>query len=161
MADEHSGSAAQRPGRFKGRRTAQVIYYAVAAAIAAASMWQITHQVFFASTTAEKMPYDSCDQALRALYRSIDEGQRAAQIDDGQADNEAALRRFRASVASAWQWRHAVADMCRGAGQEGLLDAIEQLRYSEEHGVRRQAAELTHQRRHVRDLVATNLGLRQ
>ncbi len=49
-----------------------------------------------------------------------------------------------------------MAELCRGQETSlGALDAIERLRYSEEHSVRHQAVELTALRRKVKELVGT------
>jgi hypothetical protein len=149
----------RRGPRFKGRRLAQAIYYALAVCVAMAATWQITQQVFFADRPSGKVPYANCDEGLRALYQSIETSRVAATLPAAgeRQDSEAALRRYRQTVEQTWRWRQAVARMC-GPERNGVLDAIERLRYSEEHGVRQQAAELSALRRTVRVLVSKELG---
>ena len=145
-------------GRRTGRRVAQVIYYAVAAAVATAACWQITMQVFFVDGPEGTIPYKTCEEGLRGLYASIDRGRELA--EDYRPDErleEDSLRRYRAWAERSWRWRDQVQAMCQGSRHEALLDALEQLRYSEEHGVRQQAGELSALRRRVRRLVAEQL----
>ena len=70
----------------------------------------------------------------------------------------AALLRYRAAIAPSWRHRDAVEQMCRSTEHDGLLDAIERLRYSEEHGVRSRATELTALRRRVSLQMERTLG---
>ena len=149
----------RRGPRFVARRVAQALYYGLVVFVAAAAVWQITGQVFFPTAPVEPPPFADGDGGLRAFYASI-EGAKAtsrAVPADGDDDPEAALRRYRAALEPLWRHRPAVAEMCRGTSHEGLLDAIEQLRYSEEHSVRHQAHELTALRRRVSQLVAEQL----
>ncbi len=143
----------QGPRARRGRRIAQFAYYAAMAAIAVASTTQITRQVFFPPAPSDPYPFDGCRGGLAALYQAIEAGRTAAEHGD-DADEEAALVRYRDAVAPVWRYRDAVAASCRADEREiAALDAIERLRYSEEHSVRHQAVELTALRRHVRELV--------
>jgi len=142
-----------------GRRVGQALFALLVASIAVASTVQITQQIFFAPATAA-LPFTSCSQGLRALHKAIGDARRAAE-EVGAADandEDAAVRRFRAAAAPTWRHRDGVARLCRDdARLRGILDIIERLRYSEEHGVRHQAAELNAIRSRVRKIVAERL----
>ncbi len=144
-------SARVKRARLYGRRIAQAVYYALAAALAMAFTVQITNQVFFAPETIDTPHFQNCEEGLDALYQAIERGRAEAQRgSEGEPNEEAALARYRAQVQPAWRHRVEVAQLCRGDESGSLLDALERLRYSEEHGVRRQAAELTELRQRVR-----------
>jgi hypothetical protein len=145
--------------RLVGRRVARGLYYAVAAAVAAAATVQITQQVFFAASEASRPAPSSCAEGLTALYRAIEQGRAAADRAHPDESEEAPLERFREAVTPAWRQREAVARSCRDRSESRrLLDALERLRYSEEHGVRHQATELTALRRRVRKLMEQSFG---
>jgi hypothetical protein len=149
----------RRGARFVGRRVAQAVYYALAVFIAGAATVQITQQVFFPEPASEPAPFGSCDAGVRALFDAIEAGRVAAdRRNHGEIDThpDEALNRYRDTVAPIWAHRPAVAELCGGQHRR-LLDALERLRYSEEHGVRHQAVELTALRRRVRSLVAESL----
>ena len=58
-----------------------------------------------------------------------------------------------------WTYRDGVAATCRGSVEdERALDAIERLRYAEEHAARREAGDLAPLRRRVRAIVDGQLG---
>jgi hypothetical protein len=138
------------------------VYYGMCVVVAAVGTFEITWQVFF-DRPADPPPWSSCDEGLGALYRAIGAAREAAEhelpADDASESPEAALGRFREVAGTAWRYRDAVADLCRAdPSRTALLDAMEQLRYSEEHDVRHQAAELAARRRRVRQLVETTLG---
>ena len=140
-----------------GRKVAFVVYLAFAGFLAVASVWQITRHVFFPSS-ADAPPFSSCRDGLAALYQAIERGRLAAEHgpDDGE---EAALLRFRETVAPDWRHRDAVAELCRSAPQEiSARDAIERLRYAEENAVRREAGDLAPLRRKVQAIVDHDLA---
>jgi hypothetical protein len=141
--------------RATGRRIAQFVYFGLAGAVAAAAIWQITGQVFFRSPPPGSAPYASCEAGIDALYQAILRGR--AEAENETRDDEAALRRYRQVVDADWRWRDAVASMC-GPAHQALLDAVERLRYSEEHGVRHRGGELSALRRRVQQLVTEELG---
>ena len=160
---EGSPSPRRRGPRWLGRRVAQGIYYALVVSISVAATYQLTRQVFFAGAAAEPVPYRGCEDGLRELYDAIGRARHAAEgvgTDVEAASDEAALLRYRETLAPTWQHRDAVAELCRGRGLDGLLDVIERLRYSEEHDVRHQAAELSTLRRRVHSLVERHLIVR-
>ena len=138
-----------------GRRLAQGLYCAGVAALCLAAVVQVSGQVFCVEPPAEPPPFASCDEGLRELLAAVERGRRAAEwsaADGGDVDEEAALSRYRAAVVPVWRHRDAVATLCTGE-RRAALDAVERLRYSEEHGVRSQAGELTALRQRVRKLV--------
>ncbi|RLB46931.1 MAG: hypothetical protein DRI90_26865 [Deltaproteobacteria bacterium] len=138
-----------------GRRLAQGLYYIMIGAIGVAVVVQVSRQVFFAATPPEPARFASCDEGLRELVVAIERGRHVAEwstADGGDTDEEVALSRYRTVVETAWRHRDAVAAMCTGE-RRAALDAVERLRYSEEHGVRSQAGELTALRARVRKLV--------
>lgn len=137
-----------------GRRVAQVGYFAFAGFFAAASVVQITRQVFFPERPVEP-PFATCREGLVALHGAVERGRHEAERGPVDDDEEAALRRYRAAVFADWRHRDAVAGLCASDPREiSVLDAIERLRYSEEHGVRHQAVELTALRLRVQELLA-------
>ncbi|AUX22781.1 hypothetical protein SOCEGT47_032910 [Sorangium cellulosum] len=146
----------RRPGgpRAVGRRVAQVAYFGVAALIIVASTLQIIQQVFFLPTVPS--PYGSCREGLLALVRAVERAREAAPGTDGE---DAALARFRSELAPEWTYRDGVAATCRGSEEDKrALDAIERLRYAEEHAARREAGDLAPLRRRVRAIVDGQLG---
>ena len=135
-----------------GRRVAQILYFAIAGFMSVASVVQLTRHVFFPAA-AETPQFGSCRDGLRALYQAIERGRIAAERGQDE-DEEAALLRYRAAVAPDWSHRDSVAQQCSGDPMEiSALDAIERLRYSEEHSVRHQAVELSALRQKVKELV--------
>lgn len=143
--------------RRKARRTAYIVFYGLIGVFAAAVAVQISHQVFFGPV--ETAPYATCHEGLRALTAAIDEAREAAPGNDGE---DAALARFRAALEPAWDYRDGVAALCRGTAGDAskdraALDAIERLRYAEEHAVRREAGDLAPRRRRVQAIVERDL----
>ncbi len=115
---------------------------------------EITAQVFFAHATSP--PYAGCHDGLLALYAAVDQARLAAAHAEGE---DAALDRFRDALSPVWVHRDWVAARCKGsAADEGALDAIERLRYAEEHAARREAGDLAPLRRRVRAIVDGQLG---
>jgi hypothetical protein len=79
----------------------------------------------------------------------------AAKTDQGE---DAALARFRSALEPEWSHRDDIAARCQGTPRDkGALDAIERLRYAEEHAVRREAGELAPLRRRVQAIVDRDL----
>jgi hypothetical protein len=156
-AGEHAPEAPAEPSpRRTGRRVAQAIYYGSVAAICVGSTVQIAHQLFY--TPGAPSPFASCREGLSALARAIDRARAAAPGTDGE---DAALARFRTALEPDWRFRDGIAATCRGsAPDERALDAIERLRYAEEHAVRREAGDLAPLRRKVQAIVDNDLGPR-
>ncbi|WP_437682852.1 hypothetical protein [Sorangium sp. So ce131] len=146
----------RRPGgpRARGRRIALIAYYSLGALIIIACTLQLIQQVFF--QPAARSPYGSCQEGLLALVRAVERARDAAPGTDGE---DAALARFRGELDPEWTYRDGVAAACRGSAEdERALDAIERLRYAEEHAARREAGDLAPLRRRVRAIVDGQLG---
>jgi hypothetical protein len=77
----------------------------------------------------------------------VERARTAASVTDGE---DAALDRFRRALQPDWDDRDHIEELCQPSPSSmAALDAIEQLRYAEEHAVRREAAELAPLRRRV------------
>ena len=148
------------PGpRKRGRLIASLVFWALTAAVALASAVQVTRQVLFnpcaGGLSCEGAPaapsFKGCRDGLLALHAAVERARLAAAGTDGE---DAALAHFRSALTPEWGYRDHVAEACRGkAEDEGALDAIERLRYAEEHAVRREAGELAPLRRRVEAIV--------
>jgi hypothetical protein len=101
---------------------------------------------------ASPPPWGSCRDGQVALYDALSRAAVAAQGDD---DVDEALRRFRAALMPEWQALEGTRVLCsRVESDLRSLDALERLRYAEEHAVRREASSLAALRRQA----ATSLG---
>jgi len=90
------------------------------------------------------------------LMKAVDRARLAAAGTEGE---DAALARFRSALEPEWSHRDGVASRCKGAAaDEATLDAIERLRYAEEHAVRREAGELAPLRRRVQGIIDRELS---
>jgi hypothetical protein len=137
---------ARNPRERTGRRVALALYWAVGLFLGLVPAASITRQVF----TAEDGPkYASCTAGLGALSAAVDRARAAGTSGEGTEDD--ALARFRAALQPDWAGFEGVASSCRGKPEdEGALDALERLRYAEEHAVRRESGDLAPLRREVR-----------
>lgn len=153
-AGESAPPAATGRARARGRAVAVGIYYLLVAAIILAAAVQVVTQLFF--QPVKPSPYAGCRQGLVALVRAVERAREAAPGTDGE---DAAVARFRSGLEPEWGYRDGIAATCRGsAGDERALDAIERLRYAEEHAARREAGDLAPLRRRVRAIVDGELG---
>jgi hypothetical protein len=144
----------QSSPRQRGRRIASGAYYALIVVIALPAAIQVSQQVLFGPSP--RPPYPSCREGLRALFDAVVRARdAAAHTDEGE---DAALARFRSALDPEWGFRDGVASTCRASKDEGTLDAIERLRYAEEHAVRHEAGELAPLRRRVQAIVDGELG---
>jgi len=85
--------------------------------------------------------------------------ERARGAAPGTDGEDAAIERFRAALLPEWGHFDGVAVSCKGSEKdEGALDAIERLRYAEEHAVRREAGDLAPLRRRVQGIIETDLA---
>jgi hypothetical protein len=115
--------------------------------------FQICRQVFFRPVTPS--PYATCREGVRALFDAVERARRAAPGTDGE---DAAIERFRAALGPTWQHFDGVAAACKPSQKDqGALDAIERLRYAEEHAVRREAGDLAPLRRQVQAIIDGDL----
>lgn len=157
--DLRPDASSPRPtgGERAGRRVAIVVFYAIVAAFCVASTVQITRQVFFLDETATS--YATCEEGLRALAAGVARARDAAsQKEGGEEGEQGALGTFRGALRPEWDHRDEIARRCQTDAQKGALDAIERLRYAEEHAVRREAGDLAPLRRKVQALLETELA---
>ena len=140
-----------------GRRAGQVVYYLAVGSFVAVATWQLTAQVFFQEPSPIGPAPQTCEAGLTSLLRGVDDARRAARSLEAEGNDEIALALFRGALEPVWSHRPTVGELCQGRSQKRLLDAIDRLRYSEEHGVRKQASELSALRRRVARLAASTL----
>ncbi len=108
---------------------------------------QITLQIFWPDpTTASPVPAPTCSETLATLHTSIQRGQTAAELD---VDPATALGHYRAEVDPVWAAHASAKELCVSAADRRSLDALERLRYAEEHAVRREATSLAALRKQV------------
>lgn len=163
--DSSDAPRSASPGpRRRGRLIATVLFWALTVGVATASAVQVTRQVLFdpcpgglsCPGPAPAVSFKTCRDGLLALHTAVERARQAAAGTDGE---DAALARFRTALTPEWGFRDDVAAACRGkAEDEGALDAIERLRYAEEHAVRREAGELAPLRRRVEAIVDRELS---
>lgn len=138
--------------RRTGRRVAIGLLFAFLAAFVGGVTLQLTLQVFFRGSPSPTT-FGSCREGTRALYQAV---RRATTEAQGETDIPKALALFRAALAPDWDQIENVRKLCSSGGSDSdraSLDAVERLRYAEEHAVRREAASLEHLRKQVeRDL---------
>ncbi|WP_231511882.1 hypothetical protein [Chondromyces apiculatus] len=147
---------APRPSsaRARGRRIALAVYYGLAAVIIVVATAQIVRQVFF--LPVEPSPYKTCREGLAMLASAVARARDAAPGTDGE---DAAIARFRSALEPEWRYRDGIAATCRASTEDQrALDAIERLRYAEEHAARREAGDLAPLRRRVRAIMNGELG---
>jgi hypothetical protein len=155
MAEPPAKEPRRLDPRARGRRIALAVYYTLVACVGTASAVQITRQVMFEPNPPG--PPETCQAGLRSLFGALARAREAAAGAEGGED--AALDRFRRALQPEWSHRDGVASRCRGSTKDAAtLDAIERLRYAEEHAVRREAGELAPLRRRVQAIVDSELG---
>jgi hypothetical protein len=134
-----------------GRRVAIGLLFAFLIAFVGGATLQIAMQLFF-RREHEPLPYASCREGLVALHGAV---LRASHAAAGEADVDMALSRFREALQPEWQHVEGVRKTCAASeADEASLDALERLRYAEEHAVRREAGSLEV----LRKQVAADLG---
>ena len=143
-------------GRKRSRALAVIVYYSLIGVICIGATAQVTKQVFYQPRVAS--PYTNCQEGLSALVSAVERARRAAPGTDGE---DRAIERFRTALDPEWAYVDSIGDTCRGSVKdEGALDAIERLRYAEEHAVRREAGDLAPLRRKVQAIVDSDLTQR-
>ena len=148
--DEEVGA----PARRRGRIFALVVAYGLLAVFIVLASSDITRQLFGRPVAASTTP---CATSLRLMVAALDNARDAAAVASERGE-DAALEVFRGALGAPWRDTDGVERTCAGdARLRGGLDAIERLRYAEEHAVRREAAELAPLRRRVRALVEQGL----
>ena len=138
----------------RGRQIIVGAYFGLLGALAVAITVQVSQQVFLVPKHAS--PFPTCHDGLRALATAVVRARDSAPGTDGE---DAAIERFRKALDPDWGYRDGIAASCKGSPKdEGALDAIERLRYAEEHAVRREAGDLAPLRRGVQAIVEKDLA---
>lgn len=141
-----------------GRRVAIGLLFTFLALFVVGVTFQLTQQVFFRGSP-DPTAFSSCREGTKALYKAVTRASAEAQ---GETDVPKAIALFRAALAPDWDHVELVRSLCRASGdgsERASLDAVERLRYAEEHAVRREAASLEHLRKQVeRDLGLQTVG---
>jgi hypothetical protein len=127
----------------RGRTLATVVFLAVVAVFTLTQAGQITKQVMFPEVVPSGL---GCEQSLASLHGALERARTAGEAD---LDQDTALARFRAALDPEWATLEGARANCSSAEQRRSLDALERLRYAEEHAVRREAASLAALRRQV------------
>lgn len=131
-----------------GRRVAIGLLFTFLVLFVIGVTTQLTQQVFFRGSP-DPTAFSSCREGTKALYKAVTRASKDAQ---GETDVPKAIALFRAALAPDWDHVELVRSLCTGS-ERASLDAVERLRYAEEHAVRREAASLEHLRKQVeRDL---------
>ena len=92
-----------------------------------------------------------CTAGTLQLVEAI-EAARVASADE--AEEQAALAKFRGALSPAWTFRPALNGACAGdAAAVRRLHAVDRLRYAEEHAVRYGAVDLAKRRREVKGFI--------
>ncbi len=140
-----------------GKRIALVLLFGGLAAFVFGSTGQIIQQVFYARPAegASAPPYPDCHAGLVSMHAAVVRARGAA---EGESDVAVALDRFRGALEPEWGRFEAVRALCRSnESDQHSLDAVERLRYAEEHAVRREAGSLEVLRKQVaRELAGTS-----
>lgn len=146
-------------GRRVGRKIGWGLYATFVLLVTLVPAAQVFRGALFPPKPDTPAPFDDCRAGLRALHQSIVDGREAAaQVEAATHEPEVALRRYREVVDRVWQHRRRAAELCEpDPALSGALDALERLRYAEEHGVRSQTAGLGPLRRRVAEIVARSL----
>jgi hypothetical protein len=132
----------------RGRTIAVVTFYGLLGAFCIACTIQVALQVF--AVPLRTSPFASCQEGLAALAAGVERARDSAPGTDGE---DRAIERFRRALEPDWGYRDGIAASCKGSPEdERSLDAIERLRYAEEHAVRREAGDLAPLRRRVQTI---------
>ncbi|MBK6516838.1 MAG: hypothetical protein IPM79_21455 [Polyangiaceae bacterium] len=138
-------ATALTPGEKKrARRLAAIVFLGLVVTWVCGVTAQIVRQALWPEVLPT--PYATCSEGLSALGLALD---RARADAEGDLDPDSALARFRNALGPEWGLLSAVRESCQKDNRIGSLDALERLRYAEEHAVRREAASLAALRRQV------------
>lgn len=137
-------SVSRRVARY--RRAALGLGLLGIAAFVVMSVSQIVRQVFFPPIRGEHGA--TCRVELTRLYAALE---RATRAGEEEAEVSKAISAFRQSLQPEWDDFGAARQACEGAPETRRgLDALERLRYAEEHAVRLEASSLHVLRNRVR-----------
>jgi hypothetical protein len=145
VSDDESAQAGQL-----GRTLGIGVYAFLVAGFTVVCSVQICLQVW--APHVEPAPFD-CSAGTLALVDAVDSA-RAAAADE--PDEQAALAKFRGALAATWKYRPALTHSC-AQSSEALrhLQAVDRLRYAEEHAVRYAAVDLAERRHEVKRLITS------
>jgi hypothetical protein len=121
----------------RARRLTAIAFLTVVIGWVGVAAAQIIKQAF--APEVLRGPWPSCVEGLQALSGSLDRGMTAA---EAETDSERGIAAFRAAVEPEWRYVEGVRATCTRDDERRGLDALERLRYAEEHSVRREAASL-------------------
>ncbi len=153
MTDEGYASAEASSARSsrRARQIGAVVFLSFVVVWVIAASTQITLQIFWPEPT-KNGPALTCAETLVKLHQAVLGGRAAAEAD---VDAAAALGHYRAQVDPVWAEHAGVKDLCVSPADRRSLDALERLRYAEEHAVRREATSLAALRKQVAADVAS------
>lgn len=135
----------------RARKIATLVFLTLVSAWVLGATSQIVRQAMFPAATPN--PWGTCAQGMSGLHGALDRARSASEVEV-ESDPDRALARFRAALDPEWQSLQGVRATCTDPRQRRSLDALERLRYAEEHAVRREAASLAVLRRQVASDVA-------
>jgi hypothetical protein len=134
--------------RQTGRTIGIAVFGSLMAAFTAVCSIQICLQVW----SPRVVPlHVGCSAGTLQLIEAI-EAARVASADE--AEEHAALAKFRGALSPAWTFRPALNGACAGdTAAVGRLHAVDRLRYAEEHAVRYGAVDLAKRRQEVQRFI--------
>ena len=140
--------AGSNRARQLGRTTGIAVFSLIVATFTVVCSVQICLQVWMPEITPGTI---DCSAGTLRLVEAI-EAARIASAD--QAEEQAALARFRGALTPAWTHRAAIDRACAGDVEAiQRLRAVDRLRYAEEHAVRYGAVDLAKRRQEVKRLI--------
>jgi hypothetical protein len=141
-----------RPARSRAKRIGQRIGIALFALFVSVPTLVWTYQIMLAIFYPPLGPApQSCESGTLDLLRALDRARTAARGQD--LGERQSLARFRAALKPAWDAHPALTALCRTTERDSQrLQAVDALRYAEEHAVRYEATALAGQRRRAREL---------
>jgi hypothetical protein len=147
MESKASDDGSARPAAL-GRTLGIAVFAFLMAGFTVVCSVQICLQVW--APRIEPAPFD-CSAGTLALAEAVDTARLAAA---DEADEQAALAKFRGALEPIWKYRPALGRSCASSpGALRHLRAIDRLRYAEEHAVRYAAVDLAERRNEVNRLV--------
>jgi hypothetical protein len=134
--------------RHLGRTLGIAVFGGLVAAFTVVCSVQICLQVWapkIVPTTAD------CSAGTLRLIEAIENARRASA---DEAEEQAALTKFRSALLPAWTFRPALSQVCANdPSAVQHLHAVDRLRYAEEHAVRYGAVDLAKRRQEVKHLI--------
>jgi hypothetical protein len=133
-----------------GRTLGVGVYAFLVASFTIICSVQICLQVW--APHVQAAPFD-CSAGTVALVDAVDLARAAA---ENEPDEHAALEKFRGALEPTWKYRPALTRAC-AQSREALrhLQAVDRLRYAEEHAVRYAAVDLAQRRHEVNRLITS------